>query len=145
MTRRVVDEPLDPESLVRGTADAESGALVVLSGPAAAADGSSAGEGSTEAGGGAVLGEAGGPEPAARALEELEEEVLDRFDVRRCRLQLRPDAPPDEPAIVAVVRAPHRRDAFEAARWAVASVRERVRPPLSRGGGSPGEIGPAEP
>lgn len=112
MARRVVDEPLDPEPEIRAVADPESGALVVLRAPGA---------------------DAGGPADPDRArsfaegvLEELEAETVRRFGVRRCALRHRPAAGPGEAAFLAVVRAPHRADAFEAAEWAMAEARERL-------------------
>lgn len=141
MTRRVVEEPLDPSSLARGTEDAASGALVVLCEPAR--DVGDGGAGAPRGEGARPNGTDGGPDAgrpetpagegpaerrAERTLEALEEEALDRFAVRRCRLRLRPGAPRGETAVVAVVRAPHRQDAFDAAQWAVAAVRERLLP-----------------
>lgn len=123
MTTRVVEGALDPAGLARGTEDPASGALVVLAGSrderTAAASGGRAGSGSL----GAVD---GSEEDVDGVLGELEDEAQARFDVRRCRLRVRADAPPGEPAIAAVVRAPHRRAAFDAARWAVTSALGRL-------------------
>lgn len=110
MTPRVVDGPLDPAGLARGAEDPASGALVV------------------------VTGARGGTDPAAdadaealdRSLGSIEDETLDRFAVRRCRLRVRAGAPRGEPVVAAMVRAPHRGPAFDAARWAVASALERL-------------------
>lgn len=113
VTPRVVDGPLDPTPLVRSGGDPACGALVVLSGPA----GQGRGGGSAGAGG------------LERSLEELEEAAASRFGVRRCGLALRRDAPPGATEAVAVVRALHRAAAFEAARWALAAARERLRGP----------------
>lgn len=111
MTSRVVDGPPDPAPLIRSSGDPVCGALVVLTGRA--------GEGDADrAGGGAGL---------EAFLEELEEAALARHEVRRCRLALGRDRPTGEAEVVAVVRAPHRAAAFEAARWALTAVRDRLR------------------
>lgn len=121
---------MDLEPLLEGTEDSGSGALVVLSRPAGAGGGRSA---------------PGAEGDAERVLEALEEEVLRRFAARRCRLQFRPGALPGETAVAAVVRAAHRREAFEAARWVVAEVRERLSGPARPGADDgPAEGGPGE-
>lgn len=121
---RVVDGPLDPASLVRGTADAASGALVALtSGHAGAGLGPSAGR------------------DVERGIRDVERRARARFDVRRCRLEVRPGAPDGEPTAAVVVRAPHRAAAFDAARWAMTSALDRCAagdgdaPPGARGDG----------
>lgn len=110
MTSRVVDGPPDPAPLIRSSGDPACGALVVLSGPA--------GEGGADP--------AGGGDGVEVFLEELEEAALARHEVRRCRLALGRDGPAGEGEVVAVVRAPHRAAAFEAARWSLAAVRDRL-------------------
>lgn len=126
MTSRVVEGALDPTDLLRRTEDPASGALVVVTG----GRGGTAPEGDGAAGddGGAPrdLGEDAGAEALDRALGAIEDEALERFEVRRCRLRVRPAAPPGDPAVVAAVRARHRAAAFEAARWAVSSALERL-------------------
>lgn len=127
MERRIADEPLDPDALARETRDEESGALVTVCDRAPAGP---ARDGAGEPGaddGGSGLG-ARAIQRAERRLAELEDAAVGRFEVRRCRLQVRPGAPAGEPAVVAVVRAAHRSDAFDAAGWAVATVREQVLP-----------------
>lgn len=121
---RVTDGALDPTPLVRTSGDAASGALVVLSAAAA--------EGPTPRGGaaaGAASGEGAEPRHAATGLEEavraVERRALERFDVRHCRIQLRPSASGEERAVLTVVRAPHRGAAFDAARWATVSLLDR--------------------
>lgn len=106
MTDRVVEGPLAPAELAGGEDDPGAGALVVLTGAAEDAAGAGA--------------------RADRLLAELEDLVLRRTGARRCRLRFRPGAPPGEPAVVAAVRAAHRREAFEAARRAVAGARARL-------------------
>ncbi len=91
-----------PEELIRTTGDPASGALVVLrSGP------SSSGA---------------GPAPD---LAGIEGEALDRFEIRVCRLRAAREGADDGVVVTAVVRAPHRRAAFAAARWALASALDR--------------------
>lgn len=106
------------EALLRATGDPASGALVVLRSGPTAPDG---GPGAAGAGGGADL-------------TGLEEEALDRFEVRSCRLRAARDPGDAPPSLTAVVRAPHRRAAFAAARWALAAARERLG---DSGGSSP--------
>ena len=105
--------------LIRGTADPAAGALVVLrSGPRAGAG--------------------GGPFPAGGTdrlpeLAPIEEEARDRFEVRVCRLRAAGDPGAGELALEALVRAPHRRAAFAAARWALAEARQRLGDPSPDG------------
>lgn len=110
---RVSGTPISAADLADGTGDPRSGALVVVCHPAEPS------------------GDAGGSPPVdaarlGRALAALEEEATQRFGVRRCRLRVRPDAPSDEAAVVAAVRAPHRAEAFEAARWIVDAALDRL-------------------
>lgn len=119
---RIVDGPLDAAPLVRDAGDPASGALVVLT-TAGAAD---ALPGADLEGDDDVRGE-GGSAPSGRAgleraVREVESRALERFRIRSCRLQLRPAASDGETAVLAVVRAPHRAAAFDAASWATASV-----------------------
>lgn len=124
MTTRVVEGALDPAGLARGTEDPTSGALVVLTG---SRDGRvAAASGGRRTGSGSLADVDGSEEDVDRVLGELEDEARGRFDVRRCRLRVRADAPPGEPAVAAVVRARHRRAAFDAARWAVTSALGRL-------------------
>lgn len=103
MTPGAADGPEDPGDLLRETEDPASGALVVLRGDVPVPD------------------RADDPE-----LEAIEQEALRRFEVRACRLRVRRGDAPDGASVTAVVRAPHRRDAFEAARWSVAEARRRL-------------------
>lgn len=106
-----------PEELIRTTGDPASGALVVLrSGPPG-----EHGSGPPSSG--------AGPAPD---LAGLEEEALDRFEIRVCRLRAAREGGDDGVVVTAVVRAPHRRAAFAAARWALAAALDR-----------PGAPGPA--
>lgn len=115
MTDRVVEGPPDWAELLTGRGDPGSGALVVLTAAAGPLPAT---------GGGEVA--VGAEEGTDRLLAELEEEVLRVTGARRCRIRLRPDAPPGEPAVAVAVRAAHRREAFEAARGALSGVRARL-------------------
>lgn len=97
-----------PEELIRATGDPASGALVVLR------SGSAAGRAGAPGGAGSV------PD-----LSGIEEEALDRFEIRVCRLRAAREGAEDGVVVTALVRAPHRRAAFAAARWALAAALDR--------------------
>jgi molybdopterin synthase catalytic subunit len=128
MTSRVAERALDPSDFLRETEDPATGALVVVTGGrgGTAPEGEGDRAAGEDGGDSPHAGEDAGAEALDRALGSIEEEALDRFDVRRCRLRVRPSAPPGASAVVAVVRAPHRAAAFEAARWTVASGLDRL-------------------
>lgn len=110
-----------PQELIRTTGDPASGALVVLR--------------SEPRGGGSEPPSSGAG--AAPDLAGLEDEALDRFEIRVCRLRAAREGADDGVVVTAVVRAPHRRAAFAAARWALATARERVDGPGSGDAGDP--------
>ena len=57
---------------------------------------------------------------AVVALERLEREARERFDIASCAIVHRlGDVPLAEPSVIVVVAAPHRAAAFEACRWAM--------------------------
>lgn len=64
---------------------------------------------------------------AAKVLRELEATVLERFDVRQCRIVHRvgPLAL-EEDSVAVVVRSPHRAASFEAARYAIDTLKQTV-------------------
>lgn len=115
---RLRREPLELDRLLEETADPASGGLVVFAGTVRNEnEGRSVERLSYEAH--AAL--------AERTLAQLEEEVLDRFEVRRCRVAHRTGTlEVGEPSVLVVVRAAHRAEAFEAARWAIDELKERV-------------------
>lgn len=115
---RLRAEPLDLESLLEETADPGCGALVVFAGTVRNENrGRPVERLSYEAHG----------ELAEKTLARLEDEVVERFDVRECRLQHRTGTlAVGEPSVLVVVRAPHRAQAFEAGRWAIDELKERV-------------------
>jgi molybdopterin synthase catalytic subunit len=118
MGRWICEEPLDLNELLRETEDPGSGALVVFVGTVRDENDGKPVE--------ALTYEAHIP-LAEKALEELECDVLSRFDVRRCRIRHRIGTlPPGEPSVVVVIRAAHRAEAFAAARYAIDELKERV-------------------
>jgi len=118
MGRWLVEEPINLDALIRETKDPGSGALVVFVGTVRDHN-----EGKPVE---AVTYEAYKP-LAEKALQELEQEVLERFPVRKCRIQHRiGHLKLTEPSVAIVVRAAHRQEAFEAAKWAINKLKKRV-------------------
>lgn len=118
MARRIVEEPLDPEALLRETRDAACGGVAVFAGTVREEN-----EGRPVE---ALVYEAQVP-LAERTLSELEEEVVERFDVRRCRIQHRVGRlEVGETSVIVVVRAPHRADAFAGCRHAIDELKRRL-------------------
>lgn len=112
---RLVDNPLDIESLLAQTEDPDCGALVVFGGTVRLDDGVQAIDYTAYA------------PLAEKALAEIEQETLQRFDVRHCRLVHRSGLLQlGELSVLVVVRAGHRGPAFEAARWAIDTLKLRV-------------------
>jgi len=118
MNRHLVEGPIDLGALLAETEDPGSGALVVFVGTVRDHN-----EGKPVE---AVTYEAYKP-LAEKALQALEQEVLERFPVRRCRIQHRVGRLKlTEPSVAIVVRAAHRPEAFEAAKWAIDELKKRV-------------------
>ena len=64
---------------------------------------------------------------AVKALQGIEAETIARFGVQQCRLTHRTGKLVlGELSVLVVVRAGHRPEAFEAARWAIDTLKERV-------------------
>ncbi len=64
---------------------------------------------------------------AEKTLREVEQETRDKFQVAQCRLVHRiGKLALGELSVLVVVRAGHRPEAFEAARWAIDTVKKRV-------------------
>lgn len=64
---------------------------------------------------------------AIKTLQEIEQETLKRFGVYQCRLSHRTGKlAVGELSVLVVVRAGHRPEAFEAARWAIDTLKDRV-------------------
>ncbi|MGH8455420.1 MAG: molybdenum cofactor biosynthesis protein MoaE [Stenotrophobium sp.] len=112
---RLTEQPLDLETLLAQTDDPECGALVVFGGTVRLDGGVSAIDYSAYA------------PLAEKALAEIEREALARFNVRHCRLVHRVGLLKlGELSVLVLVRAGHRGDAFEAARWAIDTLKQRV-------------------
>lgn len=118
MSRWVTEGPIDLDALIRETEDPGSGALVVFVGTVRDHNDGKPVE--------AVTYEAYTP-LAEKALEELEREVLRRFNVRRCRIRHRVGRLPlKEPSVAIVIRAAHRAEVFQAAKYAIDELKRRV-------------------
>jgi molybdopterin synthase catalytic subunit len=62
-----------------------------------------------------------------RVIREIENEVLDKFDISRCRIQHRIGyLKVGEASIVIVVRSPHRAAGYEASRYAIDEIKHRT-------------------
>lgn len=118
MSRWITDEPLDLDALLRETEDHASGALVIFTGTVRNEN-----DGQPVS---ALTYEAHVP-LAEKTLRQIEEEVLERFPVRRCRIQHRIGTLQlGEPSVYVVVRAGHREEAFLAARYGIDEVKARA-------------------
>lgn len=114
----IVDETLNMEALLRTTESDEAGAVVVF--------------------GGTVRLHHEGREVthieytayrplAERAMAEIEQQTRERFDITDCRMLHRVGALAiGELSVLVVVRAEHRAQAFEAARYAIDTIKQRV-------------------
>jgi len=118
MGRWICQEPLDLEELVRETEDHSTGALVIFVGTV---------RDTTEGQAVHAVTYEAHVELAERVLQEIEQEVLERFEVRRCRIRHRVGKLSlGEPSVIIVVRAGHRGPAFEAARYALEELKRRA-------------------
>lgn len=112
---RLTDQELDLAALLADTEDPACGALVVFGGTVRLDDGVQAIDYTAYA------------PLAEKALAEIEQETLSRFDVRHCRLVHRLGLLKlGELSVLVVVRAGHRAAAFEAARWAIDTLKQRI-------------------
>jgi molybdopterin synthase catalytic subunit len=113
-----MEAPLDLDALLRETEDDASGALVIFSGTVRNENEGRPVDGMTYEAHVAM---------AEKVLRELEQEVLSRFPVRRCRIVHRIGALAlGEVSIYVVVRAGHRGEAFDAARYGIDEAKLRV-------------------
>ncbi|OGF53630.1 MAG: molybdopterin converting factor [Candidatus Fraserbacteria bacterium RBG_16_55_9] len=118
MGRWMTEHSLDLNQLLQETEDPGSGGLAIFCGTVRNEN-----EGKPVR---AITYEAHG-HLAERVLREIEEEVLARFDVRRCRIQHRIGMLQlGESSVIVVVRAAHRAEAFEAARYAIDELKQRT-------------------
>lgn len=118
MSRWICEEPLDVNTLLHETEDPHSGALVIFGGTVRHENNGKSVRAITYEAHVAL---------AERVLREIEEEVLTRFSVRRCRIRHRIGTLSlGELSVLVVVRAVHRAPAFEAARYAIDEVKKRA-------------------
>lgn len=118
MEQRITEQPLELEALLEETRSLECGALVVFAGTVRLHNDNREVT--------AIDYSAYGP-LAEKALAEIETDTLRRFDVTRCRIRHRiGDLEIGDMSVVVVVRAAHRADAFEAARYAIDTVKQEV-------------------
>ncbi len=114
----MTEQPLDLDALIRETENETCGAMVVFSGIVR-----------NHHDGRGVTGmdySAYGP-MADRVLEELEAETIERFGVQECRIMHRTGRlEVGESSVLVVVRSHHRGDAFEAARYAIDTLKVRL-------------------
>jgi molybdopterin synthase catalytic subunit len=118
MGRWVCETSLELEPLLRETEDHGSGALVIFYGTVRDEnDGRPVHAMTYEA----------HVSLAEKVLGEIEQEVLTRFAVRRCRIQHRVGRLQlGEPSVLIVVRSAHRADAYAASRYAIDELKQRA-------------------
>ena len=118
MGRWIVTDPLELEPLLRETEDDASGALVIFYGTVRDENEGRPVQSMTYEAHVAL---------AEKALREIEQEALDKFGVRRCRIQHRiGHLELGEPSVLIVVRAGHRDEAYAASRYAIDEVKQRA-------------------
>jgi molybdopterin synthase catalytic subunit len=118
MGRWIVTDPLELEPLLRETEDEASGALVIFYGTVRDENEGRPVQSMTYEAHVAL---------AEKALREIEQEALDKFGVRRCRIQHRiGHLELGEPSVLIVVRAGHRDEAYAASRYAIDEVKQRA-------------------
>lgn len=114
----LVDAPLSLDALLAETERDDCGALAVFSGTVRNHHG---GKTVTR-----LVYTAYAP-VATRVLREIETEVVAKFDVAVCRIAHRVgDIPIGESAVMVVVRGAHRGPAFDAVRYGIDEVKQRV-------------------
>lgn len=118
MGRWILDAPLDLTPLLAETEDPACGALVVFVGTVRNENDGQPVEGMTYEAHISM---------AEKVLRQIEDEVLNRFDVRRCRIQHRIGTLRlGEPSVIIVVRAAHRAAAYDASRYAIDQIKQRA-------------------
>ena len=118
MGRWISKNPLDLQRILDESEDPSCGGLVIFSGTIRDHN-----EGKDVEG----ISYDAHPELASKVLEELEHEVLKKFDIKQCRLQHRiGHIGLGEPSVYVVTRSVHRADAFEAAKYAIDELKERA-------------------
>ncbi|HWU68510.1 MAG TPA: molybdenum cofactor biosynthesis protein MoaE [Stenotrophobium sp.] len=112
---RVTADALDIENLLAQTEDPACGAVVVFGGTVRLDQGVR------------MIDYTAYVPLAEKTLAEIEQEALRRFDIRHCRLVHRTGLLKlGEWSVMVVVRAGHRGAAFDAARWAIDTLKTRV-------------------
>jgi len=115
---RIIEQPLDMNRLLEETENDTCGALVVFSGTVRNHH-----EGKGVRG---MSYSAYGP-MAERVLADLEAETLEKFPVTECRIVHRTgELRIGESSVLVVVRSAHRGDAFDAARYAIDTLKVRL-------------------
>lgn len=115
---RMTDQILDMDQLLRETENDTCGALVVFAG---VVRNHHQGKGVT-----GMSYSAYGP-MAEKVLVDLEQETLQKFPIAECRIVHRTgDLAIGDASVLVVVRAPHRGDAFDAARYAIDTLKVRL-------------------
>ena len=118
MSQWITEAPLDLAALMEETTDPACGGVVVFSG-----DVRDHNDGRDVV---AIDFEAH-EAIAEKAIRELESDVLQEFEVRQCRIQHRiGHLEVGDASVLIVVRAGHRAEAFEACRYAIDELKERV-------------------
>jgi molybdopterin synthase catalytic subunit len=118
MGRWIVTDPLELEPLLRETDDDASGALVIFYGTVRNESEGRPVQSMTYEAHVAL---------AEKALRDIEQEALDKFGVRHCRIQHRiGHLELGEPSVLIVVRAGHRDEAYTASRYAIDEVKQRA-------------------
>ncbi|MBI5958979.1 MAG: molybdenum cofactor biosynthesis protein MoaE [Chloroflexi bacterium] len=118
MGRWIVDSPLELEPLLRETEDPGSGALVIFYGTVRNENEGRPVQAMTYEAHVAL---------AEKTLNEIEAETLEKFGVRRCRIQHRIGTLQlGEPSVLIVVRGGHRTEAYAASRYAIDEVKQRA-------------------
>lgn len=114
----ITESPLSIDPLIAATCDPRCGALVVFGGTVREHNDGRPVDG---------MRYEAHVELAARTLAALEAEVCERFGVLQCRIQHRIGTLAlEELSVVVVVRAAHRDAAFEAGRYAIDTLKERL-------------------
>ncbi|MBN1963762.1 MAG: molybdenum cofactor biosynthesis protein MoaE [Anaerolineae bacterium] len=118
MNAWITEDALDLNALLAATADPACGALVVFTGTVRNENDDQPVTGMTyEA----------HVELATNVIRQIEAEVLERFPVRQCRIAHRIGALAlGDESVIVVVRSGHRTEAFEAARYGIDAVKQRV-------------------
>ncbi|MFT6397436.1 MAG: molybdopterin synthase catalytic subunit [Bradymonadia bacterium] len=118
ISRYITRDPLDLQALLDETEDSGSGALAVFGGTVRELN-----EGRPVSG----MTYDGHTSMGAKLLARLEAEAIQRFDVRRCRIMHRIGVLSlGETSVYVVVRSAHRASSFEAAKWAIDTLKEQL-------------------